>query len=378
MTEVTPRRIWLGVMSMFLLNGTLYGVWASRIPALQDRLDISHGALGGLLLALAGGAICGFPLAGLAVDRFGAVRATRVAAVLFCTMMILLPWMPGYFSVLGVLVLFGACHGAFDVAMNAWAAEAETRSGKTWMPGFHAMYSLGAGVGALTGFAAADQGLPMTWHFLIAATAFGVGCLWMAQLPWQSKTHSASGALFSVPSGVILFIGLCTFCAAVGEGAAADWSAVYLRDIVGVSDAQATLGFASFSVAMVTLRLAGGPIVNRLGVVKVMRLSGISAALGVTLVIAVPEFGASLVGYFLMGLGYALIFPLAFSSAASIGGSAPGQAIAGVATLGYGGLLLGPPVIGGLAQAFSLPVAFGVLLVLALVMVALAPTLRRT
>jgi len=109
-----------------------------------------------------------------------------------------------------------------------------------------------------------------------------------------------------------------------------------------------------------------------------MRLSGISAALGVTLVIAVPEFGASLVGYFLMGLGYALIFPLAFSSAASIGGSAPGQAIAGVATLGYGGLLLGPPVIGGLAQAFSLPIAFGVLLVLALVMVALAPTLRRT
>lgn len=374
--EVSSRRIWWAVTAPFLLNGTLYGVWASRIPALQDRLDINHGQLGFLLLGLAGGAICGFPLAGRAVDRFGAVTATRVAAVLFCGVMIILPWMPGYASVLVTLMLFGAFHGALDVAMNAWAAEAETRHDKRWMPSFHAMFSLGAGVGALTGYFAADMGVDMRWHFLVTAGGFGALALWVAKLPWTNATSDSHGQIFHMPEGVVLFAGLCAFCTAVGEGGAADWSAVYLRDIAQATEAQAALGYASCATAMVLLRFAGAPVIAALGVVNVVRLSGISAAAGVALVIAVPTFTAGLIGYFLMGLGYALVFPLAFSSAANNGKIPPGRAIAGVATLGYGGLLLGPPVIGGVTYLTNLPTAFGVFLVLALVLIALAPTLR--
>ena len=377
MSGDSPRRIWLAVSAMFAFNGSLYGAWASRIPALQDRLDISHGTLGLLLLGLAGGAICAFPLAGRAVDRRGAAPVTRWLGVMNGLAMILLPWMGGIWGVAAVLVLFGAAHGAMDVAMNAWGAEAEKRLSRVWMPGFHAMFSLGAGIGALSGFAAASAGIDMTWHFLSAVLSFGVPAFWLANVIWQSETaESSTGSGFALPTGALVLVGLCAFCSSLGEGAVADWSAVYLRDVTQVSEAQAALGYAVFSAAMVLLRFSGGPVIARLGPVLALRLSGASAALGLALAVGVPVYGAALVGFVFMGFGYALVFPLAFSRAASDGRVPPGQAIAGVATLGYGGLLLGPPIIGALAQATSLRGSFLFLLGLALIMGALAPVLR--
>lgn len=144
---------------MFILNGALFGIWASRIPAVRDRLDLTHEALGYGLLFMAAGAVCSFPVTGRLTDRFGAVALTRVIAVLYTLSLILLAMAGGFWTLAAFLFVFGAFHGSMDVAMNAWAAEVEQAYRKPVMSSFHAMWSLGAGLGALSGYGAVQMGL---------------------------------------------------------------------------------------------------------------------------------------------------------------------------------------------------------------------------
>ena len=213
MSQPTARQSWMAVAAMFAFAGALYGVWASRIPALKSWLDISHGTLGLLLLGLAGGAICAFPLAGRAVDRRGAAPVTRFLALMNAVTLCLLPSMGGISGVALMLFLFGAAHGAMDVAMNAWGAEAEKHHGKVWMPGYHAMFSLGAGLGALSGFGGATAGLDLAWHFLIVSLVLGVPAASLTAIRWESARSTGAGGGFTLPTGALLLVGLCAFCA---------------------------------------------------------------------------------------------------------------------------------------------------------------------
>lgn len=157
----------------------------------------------------------------------------------------------------------------------------------------------------------------------------------------------------------------------------ADWSAIFLASALGADEATAALGYAAFSAAMVATRLAGSALIARLGASRAMSVSGVMALAGVATLLAAPGPGIALTGFAMLGVGYALVMPLAFSRAAAHGRPSPGTAIAAVATLGYGGMLLGPPVIGFLAAAFSLRDAMLALAVLAAAMIALAPRLGR-
>ncbi len=372
------RTAWLAVAAMFFLNGALFGIWASRIPAVAEAYDLSHAQLGFLLLFLAGGAVCAFPLAGKAIDRYGAAPTTRVIALLYPLSLIVLPLAPGFVALAGALFLFGAAHGAKDVAMNGWGAEVERRFDRPVMSTFHAMWSLGAGLGALSGVLATWAGLGFGLHFLLASVAVTLPCLWLARIPWESgRSDTTDAPLFALPSGVLLLVGVMAFCAALGEGAMADWSAVYLRDVAGVTESRAALGYAVFSVAMVVVRLAGDQIIRRLGPVMAARIGGVFAVAGSLTVVLAPALATALPGFALMGVGYAVIMPLAFSRAANDPNIPPGQALASVATLGYGGMLLGPPVIGALAGLVSLRLSFLLLVALSCLIVVLAGSLRR-
>lgn len=365
----------LAVCALFLLNGAMLGSWASRIPAFVEDLQISPGALGWLLLCLAAGAIASFPLAGRASDRFGAVRVTRAIAALHAVALPLLALAPDIVTLAVALALFGACHGAMDVTMNAFAAEVERADTRPLMSAFHAMWSLGAGLGALAGWGAATVGLAPLVHFVLAAAGFGGLALTLAAAPWVS-VRSRAGAGFALPPRPLLAVGLFALCSAVGEGAMADWSAVFLVQVAQASEAQAALGYGAYSVAMMAARLTAHRVITRYGAVRTARMAGVMAAGGLALAVLGGSLGAGLAGFALVGLGYSVAMPLAFSRAANDAVVPPGRAIAGVATLGYGGMVLGPAVIGALAQAWGLPVAFGVIAVLALGITALAGALR--
>jgi MFS family permease len=164
----------------------------------------------------------------------------------------------------------------------------------------------------------------------------------------------------------------------MGEGAIADWRAVYLVDIGDAPENWAAMGYALFSVAMGAMRLTGDHITRHVRPTLAARISGFVAAIGALLTVLYPVPAVMLAGFVLMGLGYALIFPLAFSRAANDPVVPPGKALAGTATFGYGGMLLGPPLIGFIASATSLRVSFAVLAGLALMIAVLASALRRT
>ena len=318
-----------------------------------------------------------FLLRGGAVDRLGAARVTRAIALIYPLTLIALPLAPGV-AALGVLLFaFGAAHGAMDVAMNSWGAEVERRAGRRYMSGFHAMFSFGAGVGALSGYGAVQLDAGLLAHFALTSAVLTLVAMHVALIPWRSDLAAPTdAAAFALPKGPLLLVGVVAFCSALGEGAMADWSAVYLRNVVAVDEGVAALGYAVFSITMVAVRLAGDAITVRLGAVLTARIGGCFAGAGVLLAVVMPGPVPVLLGFALMGLGYGVIMPLAFSRAANDPGIPPGQAIASVATLGYGGMLLGPPVIGFIASVTGLQIAFGVLAILAAVIVATAAALR--
>ncbi|WP_260084866.1 MFS transporter [Phaeobacter inhibens] len=377
-----PRQLrspWRAVSAMFVLNGALFGIWASRIPAVSEIHELSPGGLGLLLLLMAAGAILSFPLAGRAADRIGAAHVTRRVALAYVLGLVLLALAPNLPLLAAALFVFGAAHGSMDVAMNAWASEVEARAARPMMSSFHAMFSLGAGLGALSGYAAASIDAQIPAHFLVAGCVSALLTLYMAQIPWVARPAPESGAAKPalLPRGALLAVGFVAFCGAVGEGAMADWSAIFLVLTTGASEADAALGFAAFSIAMVAMRLIGDLVVARIGPVTAGRLAGTSASLGALIAVGWGSYGAAMTGFALMGIGYALIMPLAFSRAASDPDLPAGAAIASVATFGYGGILIGPPMIGVTAELISLPAAFLILAVLAVFIVIFSDVLRR-
>ncbi|MGR3368729.1 MAG: MFS transporter [Sagittula sp.] len=372
----SPR---LAVSAAFALNGILLGAWASRVPAVVDRFDLSEGTLGLLLLVMGIGALVSFPLAGRLADRLGAFPVTKVLAGVYLVSIVAIGLAPDTTVLAMALFLFGVGHGAMDVTMNSWAAEVERHSGRSIMSSFHAMWSLGAGLGAAGGWLASRQALPIDAHFavtaLVALVIFGP----LMHTRWTSARTApqAKGPVFALPRGALVLVGLIAMGAGLGEGAAADWSAVFLADVIQATPSQAALGYAVFSVTMVAMRLNVDRLITRFGAVTVARFSGLTAAAGYLLATAFATLPTALAGFVLMGLGYAAVIPLAFSRAAADPEVPPGQAIASVATLGYGAMLMGPPTIGFVAEATSLRASFLMVGCVALMIAALAPVLGR-
>ncbi len=370
----------VAVAAMFFLNGAFFGGWASRIPSIKESFGLSPDTLGLLLLLLAAGAIVSFPFAGAATDRYGAARVTWWLGILYAAALMLIAVAPEIWFLAVALFLFGVTHGAMDVAMNAWGAEVERRAKRPILSMLHAIFSLGAGTGAAFGVGVLKLDWSVTQHFLIFAVLATLPCMALATIEWTSdKTAKMSGGkLFILPKGVLILVGIVAFCSAMGEGAMADWSAVFLVETVAASESQAAAGYAVFSVAMVLARLLGHRAIQRFGAFRTAQISGVTSLAGVLTAV----FGFSVIpvlcGYALMGLGFALIMPLAFSKAANDPDQPSGTAIASVATLGYGGLLLGPPIIGFLAEYTSFETSFLLLALLAIAITLLAKAVDQT
>jgi MFS family permease len=364
---------------VFGLNGALYGSWAARIPAVQNRLDLGAGQLGIALAGVAAGALLAMPLAGSWAARIGSRRVTRAGLVGACVSVALVALAPS----LGVLVLatllLGMTNGSLDVAMNAQGTAIERRSGRLILGSLHAAFSAGGLVGALTGAAAAGAGLDVRVHLaLLGALALALGLTATRHLLPGHADAAAEGPRFARPSRALWALGLLAFCCLLAEGAAADWSAVYVEDALGAPASQAALAYAAFSAAMTLGRLVGDRLVAALGSVRLLRRSGLVAGLGLgaALILAMP--GAAIVGFGLLGAGLSVVIPAVFRSAAATPGAAPGPSLAAVSTLGYLGFLAGPPLVGALAELTSLPVALSAVVACAASTAALAGATGRT
>ncbi|GAA1793395.1 MFS transporter [Planosporangium flavigriseum] len=371
----------LGTAVVFAVSGVILGTWVSRLPATRDRLHASPAELGLALLAPGVGSLVSMPLTGWVCRRFGSRTAVALTALPCCVVVFLLAIMPSLATLAAALFVWGLCFGAWDVSMNVQGSAVEQRAGRAWMPRYHACWSVGGIVGAALGGLAARAGVPVPVHFGLTGAfvgAFVLGALRLyipdreAEPP--EKT-SKRGAWSAVLNRRLAAIGLITLCTMMIEGAAADWLALYLVDERHTGPSVGAAGYAVFAGAMAAGRFAGTPITERLGRDRTVRAGGIVIVGGVLLTVLGPGTPLAFLGVVGWALGVCLIFPSAISAAGETP-DRPMDAIAAVSSIGYAALLIGPPLIGVLAEHTGLGRALLVLLVLGAAIGVLAPVVR--
>jgi predicted MFS family arabinose efflux permease len=390
------RRLWTqpvardGVIAMgtsFLVLGVTIGSWASRVPSVRQAVGLGTLQLGIALLGLAGGAVVAMPFVGWLVGRLGSARLI-CAGVAMCAITLPLTSFSRTFTELALaLFALGTSIGTVDVSINAYAVGLEQRVGRSMLSSFHAAFSVGAFLGAGVGALAAALYASPTTQFLIVA-ACGAG-LWATGVP--RRLDWAAGVLPRAPTRgsrwlrrgrpahlppALLLMGALAFCGLFAEGAAADWSAVYLQATV---KAGATVGAATYSIfalAMTVSRLMSDDANERLGTVTVTRVGSLIAGTGLTVALLVRSPVTGVVGFMCLGAGLAPVIPNVFRAAALAEGTSPGAGIATGTTLGYMGFMLGPPLIGVVGHAVGLATALG-LVVVALAVIALLAGVTR-
>jgi MFS family permease len=367
-----PLAARVAVAAIFCLNGLALANWIARIPDAKAQLALSDGTLGFVLLFAAIGALIGQPTTGWLIGRFGSQRVTTALALVFALTLAPLGMVSSVPQLMAALLVMGMFNGGLDVAMNAQAALVEKAYGRPIMASFHGLWSIGGLAGATLGGAVAAQGLTLQPH-LFAVSGFALVGLALAArwlVPDAGSGTGQSGPSFALPPRALLLLGAVAFGALFSEGAIADWGAVYLREGLGSQPGLAATGYAVFALLMAAGRLSGDWLALRLGAGRIARGGGALVALGVALAVVAGEPLAAIVGFGLIGAGVSCIFPLILSAAARTPGIAPGTAIAAMATSGYTGFLVGPPLIGSLAEALSLRGALGALGVLGVLILA--------
>jgi MFS family permease len=281
------------------------------------------------------------------------------------------------------LLVLGIASGALDVAMNAQGIEVERTLSKPILSGLHGLWSVGLGLGAAAAALAAAADLDPLPHFAIVAAVLAVASLVFMRglLPESAQVRAelpGNEQRLPVPwTLALVLLGVIAFCSFVGEGSASDWSAVYMTQELGSSQALGALAFTAFAVTMATARFAADPLRIRLGNVALVRGGSLIAAGGLGLGLLIHEPAAAIAGFALLGLGLAAVVPIAFSAAGELDPRATGRLVGRVATLGYVGSVAGPIAIGWLAEATSLRAALGLVVVLAVVIAVLAGNCRQ-
>jgi MFS family permease len=365
------------ISTVFLLNGAGIGLWAAHVPTVQVRMGIDTGMLSMVLLTVAGGALLAMPLMGGLTGRWGTRRMVLLSGFAFAAMTPLIMGAPSLPLLFVAAFLFGVSNGALDVAMNANASEVETARGLPTMSSFHGFFSLGGLFGAGMGGLLVGQGLGHGQGALMVGVVTAVVLALSAPRVMGSAATHGAGSHFSLPRGAALSLGLLALLCFAVEGALVDWSALLMEERTGATPASAALGFSAFSIAMAACRFAGDRLIVRFGALRIMVVGGLAMFAGLALAVASTHFVLSAVGFALVGLGAANVVPLLFGAAARIPGMSAGNGVAAVATLGYGGLLLAPPVLGWVAMHSSIMVALGGLSLSGLVIALSARVIRR-
>jgi len=365
------------VAVVFAVHGAVAGTFATRIPWLAEHLGVGTGALGLALLAPAIGSLSAMPMVGRLVHRFGGRRVTRWLLAGWSAALAVPMLAPNLWVLCLVLLAYGAVSGACDVAMNAQGVVVQRRLGRSVMSGLHGMWSVGGLIGGAIGVVAAREGLDARVHLAAVAGLLLIvgGVAGRYLLSDEVRDEDAAPPRFVLPTRPVLLIGLVGFCAVFVEGASQDWCAVYLRKVTGSSPGVAAASYTAFAFMMAAGRLSGDALVRRLGPVTVVRWSGLLATAGGVLVVVSGAAAPAVIGFMCLGLGIAVVVPLVFAAAGDAAPT-PSEGVAGAATVSYASGFVAPSVIGAVSAVSSLPVAFGLVTSLAVVMLAGAGALR--
>jgi MFS family permease len=376
MTSATPAQARWAVGATFLLHGMLIGAWVPHIPLAKERLDVGPGVFGVALLALAGGAVCAMPVAGVLINRFGSAALTTITGLLFCLTFLGPVTAPSLFTFVLAGFVMGMTIGSMDVSMNAHGIAVEKALKRPTMSMLHAGFSIGGTIGAFVGaallevFGAAAQALLVAT--VCAAIQIAASRFYLA----ADVDKGLSGSHFAWPTRATIGLGLLCFLALMIEGSILDWAAIMMREKFLIDASFAALGFGFYQAGMAAARLTGDWIRLRAGAVRMVLWSALLAAAGTALALSAPSPYLALVAFVFAGLGLGNIAPVLFAGGGRLEPDAPGRGIAAVTTLGYSGFLLGPPLIGFLAQVSSVSTALFLTVFAALIIAVFARSVR--
>jgi HAD superfamily hydrolase (TIGR01509 family) len=367
----------IAIALVFFGDGLLLGSWASRIPAVQQHADLTNARLGVALFAASIGALAAMPVAGWLSGRTGSRDVTVVGLLVGAASLVFASLAGGLGALAAALFGFGAGFGTINVAANAQGLALERLYGRPILSSFHAAFSSGGLAGAGLGAVVAGLGIRPEAHFGALAVVLALFAA-AARPRLLARRHDdrERAAILVRPPRALLVLGAAAFCTMLAEGAAADWSAVYLSRSLGAAAALAALGYTAFSLAMVVSRLVGDRLNVRLGPVSLVRAGGLLAAAGLAAALVDGSAAAALAGFVAMGAGLGVVVPVLFRAAGSTPGVTAGVGVAAVSTIGWLGFLSGPPAIGFAAGAVGLRGALGLVVVATLVLALLSRSAR--
>jgi MFS family permease len=367
----------LAVSLFFFTNGFQYANWVARLPEVQTLYGISNTTLGTILLCSAAGAISAMPFAGILTVRFGSRWVTIATAIGFILAIPLIPLLSNLWLIGALFFMLGVFGGSEDVAMNGQAVFVERLYKRSILSSFHGVWSIGTALGAGFGALFAKLSIPLFTHFLIISSISLALILWAAfnlikddplSMSNENTEKDTEIPTFRLPTKAILPLGIIAFCGMTTEGSVADWAAIYMHKTIGKDEAFSALAFGAFATAMTIGRLIGDYFTEKFGKRKQLIIASLLSVIGLALALAFNNQWAVLAGFFIVGLGISTIVPIIYSTAGNTEGVSPSVGIAMATTIGYSGFFVGPPVIGYLADIFSLRIGLLFSLMLCVVM----------
>ncbi len=366
----------VAVTAVFLAHGLLFASWTAHIPHVMRHLGLTDGTLGIALLGAPIGSIVAMLSSSYLLPKIGSRRVVQISLVGYCAAGPLVGLTGSLWALFASLFLWGGFQGILDVAMNTQAIAVEKVSRRPLMSGFHGTWSIGAFIGAGIGALAVSQGVSLAPQLLIlGAIALLIGGLLASRMlpdavePSLRVEQSHAPAPVDVPSvsrwsGGMVLLGAIAFAGMLCEGACADWASVYLSGPLGTTGVVPGLGYASFALAMVTVRLFGNRLHEHFQPSRLLPFLATLATVGFAGALVIGRPAAAIIGFAFLGVGLASIVPAIFSAAGRIPGLHPGTGVATVSACGWAGFVCGPPLIGHLASLTSLPMALGLLPIL--------------
>ena len=358
---------------LFTLFGVIMGSWAGRIPALAERVNVSHSALSMVLLCGGLGAVLSYPVSSTLMGRFGARKTLLVSGLALLAVLVSIGMAPTVPRLMIAVLSLGITASTFDVAINSAATKREKQTGKSELSMLHGLGCAGGLAGATLGSLMASLKIAPATHFvMLAAPLAALLYMGYSMLEADDSVEKVEKKAFSLPRGPLALLGLLGFLGSMSEGSIADWSGVFLKEHFGASDGLAPLALSAFSVMMLASRMVGDKLKLRFGAQRLVTLGSMVSACGLFFAVMAPNAYVALGGFAIAGLGLSLLFPFVFSAA---GAQGP-MALAGVASMAYSGSLMGPPVIGAVAHYVGMQAAIGYVGGLSLVIALVASRTR--
>ena len=366
------------VSLLFFFCGLIFTSWASRIPAFKDLFRLNEAELGGVLFMLPLGSFIALPFAGWAVDRYGSRIMAPLSMIGYALALFALSLSPSVFMLSLTLSIFGFIGDTVNIAMNTQGLDVQRAMDRPILSSFHAMWSVGALIGALIGGWTLQRNMGTGTHFLIILIPVGIlSILDHNYLLPHDEPPQTGKKLLAIPDKALMLIGIICLCSTLCEGAMADWSALYYKEVLTDPTRVSTTGFTGYAFAMALGRFSGDRLIRALGYKKVLMLDALLIAGGMALALAFRLPAMVILGFGLVGFGVSTIIPIAYSMAGKSSTLRPSVALAAVSTVGFTGFLIGPPVIGFIAHEVGLRTALLLVTLLGGIIFFLSATIRR-